>query len=438
MIGTLIGKIIIFLEKLTKYDASSFPGKFVLKIFPNYLKKIKYPNLIIMVTGSAGKGSTTKLIKDILVKNNYSVCHNVEGSNLLYGITTSIIKNTKFKTLNSDALVLEVDERYLKFVTKYINPTYLIINNITRDQPPRQGSYEEIYEEIKKGITNCNLILNGDDPLLRKYSLELKNKTYFYSINNNKHSFKDLNDIKNNVYCPKCNNRLVYEYYHYSSIGKYKCNNCDFENKNNDYNITNIDYLKNEIIINKKYKIETSNTSIFNLYNILTSFAVCDLIKIDKNKIIETLNNENIEKKIYNEFIVNKRKYTILNCKAENNATYNLSLMYTAIDKSKKTIVLGLNEISRRYNHFDLSWLYDIYFELLKDNNVDKVICVGPYRYDFAVRVKYAGIDEKNIIILENLNNIKNVIEKKTKGNVYGILNFDYVDPFEKEIRKEQ
>jgi hypothetical protein len=107
------------------------------------------------------------------------------------------------------------------------------------------------------------------------------------------------------------------------------------------------------------------------------------------------------------------------------------------MDKDKKTIVLGHGEISRRYKHFDLSWLYDINFELLKESNVDKVVCTGPDAYDIATRIKYAGIDEKDIIVLDNLDNIKEVVEKETKGNVYGILNFDYVKPFINNIRKD-
>ena len=100
------------------------------------------------------------------------------------------------------------------------------------------------------------------------------------------------------------------------------------------------------------------------------------------------------------------------------------------------TIVLGHKEISRRYKHFDLSWLYDINFELLKEANVDKVISTGPDAYDIATRIKYAGIDEKDIIILEKLDNIKEVIEKETKGNVYAILNFDYIEPFKNKIKE--
>ena len=172
MFGTFIGRTVYKVEKLLKMGGSTLPGAVVLKLFPNYLKKIKYPETIVMVTGSCGKGSTTKLISNILRENGMTVCTNSNGANVLKGITTTIINNVKGRKIKEDALVLEVDERYLKLVTKYIKPKYIVINNITRDQPPRQGNFDIVFNEILKGIPkNTHLIVNGDDPILRKYSL---------------------------------------------------------------------------------------------------------------------------------------------------------------------------------------------------------------------------------------------------------------------------
>ena len=438
MIGTLLGKLIINIEKLFKKNATTFPGSIVLKIFPNYLKKLKYPDNIIMITGSSGKGSTTKIISNILENSGLKVCTNKEGANLVDGICTTIIKNTKGKKVNADALVLEVDERYLKFITRIIKPNYVIVNNITRDQPPRQGSFDDVFNEIIKGLNkNIHLIVNGDDPILRKFSLIHKGEITYYGLEKTKYSFDKMDDIKDYLYCPKCNHKLKFDFYHYGSVGMYECPNCKFKRDNIKYSITEVDYKKNEITINNEYKLNVSNTILFNLYNVVCAFAVADTLKIDSKNIVDALNKESINKKIFDEFEVNKRKYTILNCKAENNATYNLSLIYTAMDKNKKTIVLGLREISRRYKHFDLSWLYDIYFEILKDNNVDKIVCTGPYAYDFATRIKLMDFDEENIIILDNLDNIKDTIENQTSGDVYAILNFDYVEPFKNNIKEE-
>ena len=77
-----------------------------------------------------------------------------------------------------------------------------------------------------------------------------------------------------------------------------------------------------------------------------------------------------------------------------------------------------------------MSWLYDINFELLNDDNLKNVICAGPYRYDFATRIMLAGIPKDKIIILENLDHAGKVFDTQTQGTVYGILNFDYIEPF--------
>ena len=437
-ISIFIGKFIIKFMKLFKFNASVFPGCIALKVYPDLLSDIDYPKLSIMVTGSSGKGSTTKIISKVLTDNGYKVTKNYGDSNLINAFATMIIEDCTFKgKVNSDAIVYEVDERFLKEITKYLKPTYLIINNITRDQPPRNASFEVIFDEIKKGLyKNMHIIVNGDDPLTKRYELYHKGKISYFGIEKNFMSTTNtLNYTKDNMYCPKCHSKLSFKYYHYGSVGNFECKTCGFKRENIDYSITKIDKENMSITINKDNKIKINNYILFNLYNIVAAYAVCDLIKIDKEKIINSLSEVKMGNKIFEEMTVNNRKFTALNCKAENNATYNLALIYTCLDTEKKTIVLGLNEISRRYKHFDLSWLYDISFELLNDKSVDKIICAGPYKYDFAVRLKYAGINEKNIILLDNLDNVYEVLNKKTKGNVYGILNFDYIKPFKDSIK---
>ena len=436
MFGTFVGKTVFKITKILKRGGSTLPGTVVLKLFPNYLKKIKYPDNIIMVTGSCGKGSTAKLITNILEENGMSVCTNKNGANLTEGITTTIILNVKGKKIKQDALVLEVDERYLKIITKYIRPKYLIINNITRDQPPRHGNFDIVFNEILKGITkSTHLIVNGDDPITKKYSLYHKGEITYFGIDKSKYSYKYHDDVKDYNYCPKCNSKLEYEYYNYGSLGNFKCPNCDYKRDDIKYAITNIDYDNNEVTINKDYKIKVSANVLSNLYNVVAAFSICDILKIDSKVIISSLSKDMIENKLYEEFTVKNRKYTILNCKAENNSTYNLALLYAARDKNQKTIVIGHREISRRYNHFDVSWMYDCYFEIL--NKDDYVICAGPNAYDFAARMKLAGIKKENIIVLEDLTDIKKTVEEKTKGNVYGVLNFDYVKPFKDNIKEE-
>ena len=61
-----ICKVISFTCHIFKKDGSVFPGSIIYKINPNALDKLKYPNNVLIVTGSSGKGSTVSMIAHIL------------------------------------------------------------------------------------------------------------------------------------------------------------------------------------------------------------------------------------------------------------------------------------------------------------------------------------------------------------------------------------
>ena len=76
----------------------------------------------------------------------------------------------------------------------------------------------------------------------------------------------------------------------------------------------------------------------------------------------------------------------------------------------------------------NLSWLYDVEFELLKEHT-SCFICTGPQAFDIAVRLKYAGIDESKIKIHKDIYESRDDINK-SNGPIYAILNFDYINDF--------
>ena len=111
------------------------------------------------------------------------------------------------------------------------------------------------------------------------------------------------------------------------------------------------------------------------------------------------------------------------------------ALHYIKRSDDLKTIVVGWEVISHRYPYNDVSWIYDINFEILKNSNVDEVICVGPNCYDIATRIKLAGIDDKKIITFKNFKDSLNKTLNDTKGNIYFIVNPDYVIPLLKILK---
>ena len=430
--SVLIGKIIVLVGKIFK-RGSSRPGEIALKINKDFFKSIKLPSTVIAVTGSSGKGSTSSMIAQIYRESGYKVAHNSKGSNLSAGIATLVLENCGFNgKIKSDVFIYEVDERYAKYVFPDIVPNYVVITNICKDQPPRQGNVDLVYEEIKKSLTKeMKLVLNADDPYLQKFVLDGFNASY-YGIGKNSYTYTENPFFPLNiVYCPKCGKKLKYNYYHFEALGSYKCE-CKFGTPKKDYEVTKLDYENNKITINNKYDITLSFNVLYNIYNTLAAFSLTSLVGLDENKITETLNKIETNKKINDKYMYNNRKVVVLSNKNENSTSFNQSILYTNRFSGKKTIIVGWKEISRRYEFNDISWLYDINFEILNDENLEKVICVGIQRYDIALRMKYAGISNDKIKIYETLESATDFIKTQTNGDIYAIVNFDYVDPFNK------
>ena len=428
-ISIFIGKIFALVGKLM-HRGSSLPGMMALKVDKKILSKLKYPQIKVIVTGSSGKGSTANLIADVLKDNGYTICFNNAGSNLKYGVTTTCIKNCNlFGKIKKDVLILEVDERYVKEIYQDILPDYLIVTNITKDQPPRQHHVDIILKEIEQNIpSNTQIIATIDEPYLRNFNLDLPNKMIYYSIDKNKYSYKDqLFENLNIYYCPKCGTKLKYDYYNFETLGKYECSNCDFKWEKPTIIGTNLDLEEGTIEVFNE-KISIGGDMLFNAYNTLACFTFLKELNLDEEKIISSINKYNHNKNL--EFMKDGKLYKALNCKAENATTYNACVYKTYLDKDLKDVVIGWKEISRRYNHFDVSWLYDVEFELLNNKSLNKIYAVGIDKENIKKRLLLAGIPENKIITADNLEEIKDCIEQSESKKIYGILNFDYMEPF--------
>ena len=434
IISVIAGKLAIIIGKLVK-RGSVFPGNVAKKINPDIFNYFKLPKLVIAVTGSSGKGGISSMITEVLRKSGYTVAYNDKGSNIDVAVLTMLLENCDLKgNIKTDAVVYEMDERYAKYVMPIIEPTFCVITNITRDQPPRQGHVDIVYGEILKALNNnTTLVINGDDPYLMKLSLNKKFNIKYYGIDKYKYSYiKNKFDILNIDRCPECNAKLVYDYYNIESLGNYKCSCCNFKRPNIDFSITK--FVDNKIIINNEYEVTLTNDILYRAYNTLAAFTALSLCGINNLKIASIISSLNNNNALYEKYAYNKRMVYLLNNKCENASTYNHSVLYVSNHKENKIVVLGWKEISRRYEFNDISWIYDINFNLLNDKYLQEIICMGPQKYDLATCLKLKGFNQDNIKVVNDFNDMKKEIDK-LNGNIFSILNFDYVVPFNETLK---
>ena len=422
----MLNKSITFICKLFKFEGSVFPASIVRKFDKNILEKIKYPKYVVGDTGSSGKGSTTSMIAHILEVNGYKVVWNKSGSNVVNGTTTLILNNTKVFShkMDCDFLLLEMDESYIKETFSKSTLTHLVVTNITRDQPARNGEPMFILNKIFNSIDEkTHLIINSDDAFVNRLKYLHKGEVTTYGIGKTKYSLKE--PISNNVdaaYCPICHEKLVYKFYHYGHLGSYSCPNGDFKN-NIDIKAEKVDLEKQEMVINDNI-IHLNKDVFFAVYYTLAAYSLCKVIGMEEVKIIHALNDEVLESKRLKSLKYHNREVDMLESKNENNLSYLQSLNYINNYKGKKTIILGFDNVSRRYKYNDISWLYDVDFEVLDLKNIDKILCIGRFRYDVYARLRLANIDEDKLVIVDNIKNISEDLDK-TEGTIFTMVCFD-------------
>ena len=74
---------------------------------------------------------------------------------------------------------------------------------------------------------------------------------------------------------------------------------------------------------------------------------------------------------------------------------------------------------------------------LFRSESLNKVYAVGIDAENIKKRLILAGIPEEKIIMAESISEIKDMVNKDEVKYVYGILNFDYIDPFNEAFKEE-
>ena len=332
-----------------------------------------------------------------------------------------------------------IDKKIFDYITKnninIVNVNYIIIdekNNIDKHEFKNNKYYELLKKYYVNSILNkiinsidekTHLIINSDDAFVNRLKYLHKGEVTTYGIGKTKYSLKE--PISNNVdaaYCPICHEKLVYKFYHYGHLGSYSCPNGDFKN-NIDIKAEKVDLEKQEMVINDNI-IHLNKDVFFAVYYTLAAYSLCKVIGMEEVKIIHALNDEVLESKRLKSLKYHNREVDMLESKNENNLSYLQSLNYINNYKGKKTIILGFDNVSRRYKYNDISWLYDVDFEVLDLKNIDKILCIGRFRYDVYARLRLANIDEDKLVIVDNIKNISEDLDK-TEGTIFTMVCFD-------------
>ena len=434
----LITKLLRFAGKLIG-RGSSKPGQVALKLCPDILSRMELPKYIIAVTGSNGKTSTVEMIAHILAQNGLTVAWNKEGSNQIEGVTTLVLGSaTLGGKVKADILLIESDERFARYTFKYIRPTHYVITNLYRDQLTRNGHPEWVYDALADSITDgTQLILNADDPLVSAFGQGREDVIWFGADKLSTDTDELVSVYNDGAYCPVCKAPMLYSTHHYNHIGHYRCTACGYHRHDTQYTITSVDMDKGEMTIDGTHTITLALKSLYNIYNILSAYTVASIVGVDGAKIAADMNHYVLKNGRVITFSLGSRRGTMLTSKHENSISYDQSIRVAAAYKEGCDVLIIVDAVSRKYFTSDVSWLYDIDFEMLGSDNIHQIVLAGKYVNDLAVRFSYTDIPSERIKLFESIDEAADYLNSDRSEYIYVITCFSDKGKFLVKVKED-
>ena len=435
-IAIIVCRMLYFVGRLVGKGTAK-PGDIARIICPKLINRLKFDGKVICVTGTNGKTTTSNMITHILRENGYSVINNSFGSNMLGGITTSLLTNCTFGgRVKADFSVLEIDERWLRFFVKEKTPDFVLITNLLRDQIVRNCCPEIVLDKIKMGVTpGTTYILNANDPVSQQVSWGIDNPVVWFALGENERSTKECRSGTNDAkVCPRCLHTLSYDYYHYNHVGAFHCENCGFKTPEADFIGTDMDFENASLNING-VRTKLGFDATYFMFNAVAAAAVCrSASDLELEKILSKAETFDIGvTKRYEEITVLGRKCQLILTK-QNPASIDQSVDFVADKEAPRTLIIISNNMFHTERK-DVLFMYDVAYENLKD--VEHIVIVGKRRCDMAVRLKLAGIDMNRVQICDEAEDLRPCLEK-TEGNIYVMTSsvFSNEDKVLEELKK--
>ena len=410
-----------FLHDVMHRGGTSLPGKIAVAIDPDILKSIQQDFDLVVVTGTNGKTLTTALITRVLQAGGYEVITNPSGSNMIQGITGTLVTTPVKPSPNGKkpVAVLEVDEANVEKITSAIKPKMFVLTNIFRDQLDRYGEIYTTYDKIIAGIHHApeaTVLANGDSPIFTRS--DFPNKRQYFGFNHIQPADYQPQVAPINtdgILSPTDHSVLHYDFITYANLGQYFSVTDDFKRPPLAYQVTEIDELTPTYstfsIDGTPLRIEIGG--LYNIYNALAAYAVGREFGVTPEQ-IKTAFESNAQIFGRQEAIhVDGKDVTIVLIKNPVGTNSVIDMMRTETADFSLLALLNANYA----DGIDTSWIWDAEFEKLHDTKL-KAVATGGERYrDIRVRLKMAGFADQ--AVYEDLTQVIDAIKALPTDKVY-------------------
>lgn len=368
---TLLGKAVRHIARL-RGGGSALPGLFVEKIDPNFIKRTlaPLPRGVVVVSGTNGKTTTTKMVVELLEGQGMKVFTNRTGSNFTRGVAAALLGEVdSHGRLDADIAVLELDEAHAVHFVKQIPPRYSLLLNVMRDQLDRFGEIDATARLLEKIAlqTTDTVILNREDTRVAAIANQLTTQQvrYFGLDQSLLHLFPNDEDMRTTR---RTESQVTPEA---------------------EVILQSIDGASAEFLIEGAL-LQTSLQlkGIYNIFNAAAALTLARVVmaeKADPAKLVRTLSTIAPAFGRGETLTVDGQPLELILVK--NPGGFRLALSSFAAPGYATMIAVNDNYADGR----DMSWLWDVDFDSLATTGVQ--IVSGVRAYDMALRLDYDQIE---------------------------------------------
>ncbi|RRD49022.1 Mur ligase family protein [Arachnia propionica] len=186
ILTTLIGKAVRAGMRL-RGGGSALPGLVVEKIDRTFVARTlkDLPYGVVVISGTNGKTTTTKIVSEILEARGLKVFTNRTGSNFSRGVAAALLGEISLRgKLDADIAVLEMDEAWAVKFVQMVPPRYSLLLNVMRDQLDRFGQIDTTAGFLGKiaEATTGKVVLNRDDARVYRLREQTRAEVHYFGL----------------------------------------------------------------------------------------------------------------------------------------------------------------------------------------------------------------------------------------------------------------
>ena len=389
-LATTIGSAAGRVSRLTgRGDGSVIGGVLSLRMEPDLLRLLSAGRQVVLVTGTNGKTTTTRLITAALGALGQPVASNAFGANMEAGLTSAL-----GQARGALFAVLEVDEAYMPAVLQATSARVVVLLNLSRDQMDRAAEIWMVarrWREALAAAPNCRVIANADDPLI-VWAAAAAPRVTWVAAGQRWH--------EDSWCCPECGSHLRRD-----ELG-WRCGECTFRRPSARW------VLEDSAVIDAAGNVRDLSLALpgrANRSNAVMALAVADFFGADVAQALPRLRAVSSVAGRYTQ--VDRRGRRVRLLLAKNPAGWLEA--FDVLAPGSSPVMLSVN--AQVPDGRDTSWLWDVDYRVLRGR---PVFVTGQRRLDLAVRL------EADQVAFELADDIDDVVDRVPPGELDVVANY--------------